>query len=139
MKISKLSPNFEVHSIRETVGFYQEHLGFNLVMAVNEAQDGIVQDFENGKEYVYALVQKDGVEFMFQRTDTFKEDVLFSKGLSIGASVSFYFEIENIQEFYSTLKAKNLKITDLKTTWYGMQEFYLQDNNGYILAFAEKI
>ncbi|EKB58258.1 hypothetical protein HMPREF9700_02066 [Bergeyella zoohelcum CCUG 30536] len=34
--------------------------------------------------------------------------------------------------------AYNLQITELKTTWYGMQEFYLKDLNGYILGFAEK-
>jgi len=36
------------------------------------------------------------------------------------------------------MKSKNLQVTDLKTTWYGMQEFYLKDLNGYILGFAEK-
>ena len=33
----------------------------------------------------------------------------------------------------------NLELTELKTAWYGMQEFYLKDPNGYILGFAEAI
>ncbi|MGJ1286808.1 VOC family protein [Sphingobacterium spiritivorum] len=80
MKISKLSPNFEVINIRKTVDFYTKNLGFNLIMAVPETQDGIDSAFAENKEYVYALVQKDNVEFMFQRSDTFKDDVVFSKG-----------------------------------------------------------
>lgn len=84
------------------------------------------------------MMQKDNVEFMFQRSDTFKNDVVFAKGQAIGATVSFYMEIEGIQEFYQDLKSKNLELTELKTTWYGMQEFYLKDLNGYILGFAEK-
>ncbi|WPO77184.1 VOC family protein [Flavobacterium sp. KACC 22761] len=138
MQISKLSPNFEVTDIKKTVDFYTENFGFKLIMAVPETQDGVEQTLAKNKEYVYAMMQKDNVEFMFQRSDTFKNDVLFTKDLPIGATVSFYMDIEGITEFYSTLKNKNLEITDLKTTWYGMTEFYLKDLNGYILGFAEK-
>ncbi|MCG7220833.1 VOC family protein [Acinetobacter sp. AG3] len=139
MKICKISPNFEVTDIKKTTAFYTENLGFNLIMAVPESQDGIDQTFLENKEYVYALVQRDNVEFMFQRSDTFKNDVVFSRGLAIGATVSFYMEIESINEFYLALKHKNLQLTELKTTWYDMQEFYLKDLNGYILGFAEKV
>ncbi|EFK57269.1 VOC family protein [Sphingobacterium spiritivorum] len=138
MKISKLSPNFEVIDIRKTVDFYTKNLGFNLIMAVPETQDGIDSAFAENKEYVYALVQKDNVEFMFQRSDTFKDDVVFSKGQTVGATVSFYMEIEGIKGFYENLKSKELEMTELKTAWYGMQEFYVKDLNGYILGFAEK-
>ena len=118
MKICKISPNFEVTDIKKTTAFYTENLGFNLIMAVPESQDGIDQTFLENKEYVYALVQRDNVEFMFQRSDTFKNDVVFSKGLAIGATVSFYMEIEGINEFYLALKHKNLQLTELKTIWY---------------------
>ncbi|AUP79261.1 VOC family protein [Flavivirga eckloniae] len=138
MKVNKLTPNFEVKDIRKTVEFYQSVLGFTLVMAVPETQDGIEQSFADGKEYVYALVSKDNVEMMFQRTESFKRDVFFAKDLSISASVSFYMEIEGVDSFYEHIKSEGLNPTELKTAWYGMREFYLTDNNGYILGFAEK-
>ena len=138
MKANKLTPNFEVKDIRETIEFYQSVLGFSLVMVVPETQDGIEQSLADGKEYVYALVSKDNVEMMFQRIDSFKKDVLFAKDLSMGASVSFYIEIDGIDTFYEQIKNKGLNPTELKTAWYGMREFYLKDNNGYILGFAEK-
>ncbi|MCU0354891.1 MAG: VOC family protein [Cytophagales bacterium] len=138
MKANKLTPNFEVENIKQTVAFYTENLGFKLVMAVPESQDGIEQTFAENKEYVYAMMQKDNVELMFQRSDTFKNDVVFSKNLPVGATVSFYMDIEGLKELYETLKNRNLQITELKTTWYGMQEFYVKDVNGYILGFAEK-
>jgi uncharacterized glyoxalase superfamily protein PhnB len=138
MKIGKLTPNFEVSNIKETVSFYSEHFGFKLVMAVPENQNGIEQTLAPEKTYVYAMMQKDNVELMFQRSDTFKNDIVFSKDLPIGATVSFYMDIEGIKKLYETLKGKNLRMTDLKTTWYGMQEFYVKDLNGYILGFAEK-
>ncbi|WP_207513806.1 hypothetical protein [Longitalea luteola] len=138
MKITKLTPNFEVTDVIQTVAYYEEHFGFKLVMCVPESQDGVEQSFAKDKSYVYAMMQKDSVEIFFQRSDTFKEDVVFSQGLSIGASVSFYMDITGIKEFHQKMKAKNLQVTDLKTTWYGMHEFYLKDPNGYILGFAEK-
>jgi hypothetical protein len=107
-------------------------------MAVPETQDGIEQSLTDGKEYVYALVSKDSVEMMFQRTDSFKEDVSLAKDLPMGASVSFYIEIGGIDGFYEQLKDSGLNPTELKMAWYGMREFYIKDNNGYILGFAEK-
>ena len=138
MKANKLTPNLEVTNIRETIEFYQSVLGFSLVMAVPETQDGIEQTLTDVKEYVYALVRKDRVEMMFQRTDSFKEDVPLAKDLSVGASVSFYMEIDGLDSFHEQIKSKGLTPTALKTAWYGMREFYLTDNNGYILGFAEK-
>jgi uncharacterized glyoxalase superfamily protein PhnB len=138
MKIYKLTPNFEVANIKATIKFYQEILGFNLVMAVPETQDGIEQQLSENKEYVYALISKNSVELMLQRTDSFKEDVVLSNGLTLGASVSFYMEIDGIENFYIEIKNRNIRATELKTTWYGMREFYMYDNNGYILGFAEK-
>ena len=138
MKANKLTPNFEVKDIKQTVDFYSKNFGFKLVMAVPESQDGIEQTFAGNKEYVYAMVQKDNVELFFQRSDSFKHDVEFAKGLPIGASVSFYMDIEGIKDFYETLKSESLQMTELKTTWYGMQVFYLRDINGYVLGFAEK-
>ena len=114
MKITKLTPNFEVTDVKKSVAYYEKNFGFKLIMTVPATQDGIEQSFTEGKEYVYAMMQKDNVEIFFQRTDTFKEDVVFATGLPIGASVSFYMDIEGIDEFHQQMKAKKLEITELK-------------------------
>lgn len=138
MKVNKLTPNFEVKDVKETVNFYQFVLGFSLVMAVPETQDEIEQSFQEGKEYIYALVSKDKVEMMFQRSDSFKNDVKMAKDVPLGASVSFYMEIDGLHSFYDKVKDKVVEITEPKLAWYGMNEFYAKDPNGYILGFAEK-
>jgi uncharacterized glyoxalase superfamily protein PhnB len=138
MTIHKLTPNFEVSNIRETVHFYQSVLDFNLTMAVPESQDSVEQKLEEGKEYVYALIVKDKVEIMLQRTDSFKQDIALAEDAKIGASVSFYMEIDGLNELYNTIKDKVKNSTKPKTAWYGMREFYIKDPNGYILGFAEK-
>lgn len=139
MKVNKLTPNLEVKDIESTVTFYQSVLGFTLVMAVPSTQDAMDESFISDKDYVYALVKKDGVELMFQRTDSFKQDVTLARGLPIGASVSFYMEMNGLDDFFVSIKDKVDVFTAPEMAWYGMREFYLKDINGYILGFAEKV
>jgi uncharacterized glyoxalase superfamily protein PhnB len=39
---------------------------------------------------------------------------------------------------YENLKDKVTVVKELHTTWYGMQEFYVKDCNGYILGFSQQ-
>ncbi len=138
MKVNKLSPNFKVENIRQTVTFYRENFGFELNVAVPQSEDGVHQALVDDVEYSYAMMSKDGVQFMFQQATSFERDIAFGKDLDIAASVSFYMEIEGLEAFYKSLAGNKLELTAVETTWYGMREFYVRDINGYILAFAEK-
>ena len=138
MALKKLAPNFAVPDIEKTVAFYRDVLGFKLEMAVPEDKSGVEQELTEKKKYIYAMVSRDGVEVMFQRTDSIGEDVPPLKGVPIGASVSFYIEVENINALYQEIKPKAEVVKELETVWYGMQEFYVKDCNGYILGFAER-
>ena len=138
MGIKKLAPNFAVQDIKKTVAFYYDVLGFKLEMAVPEDKSGVEQELTEKKEYIYAMMSRDGVEVMFQRTDSIGEDVPPLKGVPLSASVSFYFEVEDISALYQEIKPKAEVVKELETAWYGMQEFYIKDCNGYILGFAER-
>ncbi|WP_373741982.1 VOC family protein [Neisseria sp.] len=136
LKISKLAPVFAVENVQKTAEFYTKHLGFQLAFAVPN-HDAVEEIFENGKEYRYAMLKSGEIEIAFQRLDTFQNDIRFAKNQPIGASVSFYMDVDNIQDLYNRLQSENLEITELKPTWYGVLEFYLKDLNGYILGFAQ--
>lgn len=135
--MKKLNPNLMVKDVKETVEFYQKNLGFQLIMAVPETQDGILNEIPADKKVVYALVKNGDVEIMFQAEKSFKEDVSVLKDAQIGASCTFYIELENVEDFYNSIKNKVDVVKELFTTWYGMKEFYIRDNNGYILTIAE--
>lgn len=137
MKLNKLTPNFAVQDIRKTVSYYQDILGFKLMMAVPEDKSGIDGELDESKTYIYAMMGRDNVELMFQRLDSIEEDIPPLKEFEQGASVSFYMEVEDIEFLYQAIKSKTDVVVDLKTAWYGMQEFYIRDCNGYILGFAE--
>ena len=138
MKLKKLTPNMMVNDVRESVEFYTDILGFTLDMIVPENSKTIENELKDGKNYVYAMVSRDEVFIMLMKKDVFEADLPMLKGTTIGASVSFYCDVDNINEVYHSLKNKVDIAIDLHTTWYGMQEFYIKDCNGYILGFAEK-
>ena len=138
MKVDTLTPNLAVADIRQTVTFYCENLGFELLMAVPETQDGVHKQLSADKEYVYAMLNKGNAALMFQRIDTLNEDITLFDKTEIGASISLYMQGKEIDAFYKELKNKNIQITEMKLTWYGIKEFYIKDNNGYILGFGEE-
>ncbi|MCK4358127.1 MAG: VOC family protein [Candidatus Cloacimonetes bacterium] len=134
MELKKLAPNFAVQDIEKTVAFYRDVLGFKLEMAVPEDKSGVEQELTEKKKYIYAMMSRNSVQVMFQRTDSIGEDVPPLKGVPIGASVSFYIEVEDINALYQEMKSKAEVVKELETVWYGMQEFYIKDCNGYILV-----
>ncbi|MFV9631538.1 MAG: VOC family protein [Methanosarcinales archaeon] len=138
MEMKKIAPNFAVLDIEKTVTFYRDVLGFKLEMAVSEDKSGVEQELSEQKIYIYAMMTRGSVQVMFQRTDSIGEDVPPLKGVPIGASVSFYMEVEDINALYREIKPKAGVVKELETAWYGMQEFYIKDCNGYILGFAER-
>ncbi|MFC2140013.1 hypothetical protein ACFLR4_05055, partial [Bacteroidota bacterium] len=56
-----------------------------------------------------------------------------------GGSIIMYFEIENLDEYYKSLKDKCEIVNDVYYTDYGIKEFSVRDNNGYILIFGENL
>ena len=127
-----------VDDVRESVKFYTDILGFTLNMVVPEDSKTIDNELKDDNKYVYAMVSRDEVFIMLMNKDVFGEDLPMLKGATIGASVSFYCDVDNINKVYNSLKGKVDIAIDLHTTWYGMQEFYIKDCNGYILGFAER-
>ena len=110
MELKKLAPNFAVQDISKTVTFYRDVLGFKLEMVVPEDKSGVEQELSEEKKYIYAMMSRDSVQVMFQRTDSIGEDVPPLKGVPIGASVSFYIEVDDINEMLANLKSKGIKL-----------------------------
>ena len=134
--MKKLTPNLAVKNIKETVAYYQEHFGFELQMAVSEDKSSMGAEFVEEKEYIWAMIASGGVVIMLQREDNLKEDLGVDFFDGIGASSSFYMEVEDVDALYENVKSKVDIAKEIDTTWYGQREFYVRDINGYILAFS---
>lgn len=140
VKFKKLTPDLMVSDVAKTVKFYISKLGFKLNMLVPAHEKVIETSLVEGKEYVYAMVSRDEVFVMFMRKDVYEEDVQELKGVSTGASATFYCDVDDVGSLYKSYKENGVDIIkDISPTWYGMKEFYIRDCNGYFLGFAEKV
>ena len=126
--LKKLTPNLMVEDVNHTLGFYRDTLDFEVLMTLPE-----VSPFD------FAIVRRDQVELMFQSRRSLSENVPALTGSPIGASQTFYIEVVGIRELYEQLRGKVDIVVDLHTTFYGTQEFYFRDINGYILSYSEAV
>lgn len=126
--LKKLTPNLMVESVDQTIAFYREVLGFAVLTTVGE---------EGALDFV--ILQRDSIEIMFQSRKSLSENVPALTGSPIGASQTFYIEVAGVKTLYEQLKGKVEIVVDLHTTFYGTEEFYFKDINGYILSFSEPL
>ncbi len=133
--MQRITPNMAVNNVYESVAFYHDILGFELLMAVAEEKSGFDTEMDRDKHYIWAMLKQGGVEIMLQETASLKEDAgdFFTQ---IGASMTLYITVDEIDAFYERIRQHVQILKPLETTWYGMREFYLRDCNGYVLAFA---
>jgi uncharacterized glyoxalase superfamily protein PhnB len=124
--LKQLTPNLMVEDIAATTAFYQELLGFELQTIVPDQAP-----------FDFAIMRRDGVTLMFQSRQSLSENVPALTGSAIGASQTFYIEVSGIERYYEELRGKVEIVVDLHSTFYGTQEFYFRDLNGYILSFSE--
>ncbi len=129
MKYQKLTPNLVVRDVAASVNFYCTVLGFQLGMKVPDAPP-----------YVFASVVTDGVEIFFNDHKSVKEDYPELVSRPIGGTLTLYTEVEGIEDILHAVEKAGAKITmPLKTQFYGIREFALEDPDGWVITIAERV
>ncbi|HEV2653407.1 MAG TPA: VOC family protein [Ktedonobacteraceae bacterium] len=128
IKLNKLTPNIMVEDVNRALQFYKEALGFEIVATVPD--EG---------QFDWAMLKRDGVEIMFQSRASLGAEIPVLQQREIGGALTFYMNIEGIKELYADLKGKVSIVQEMHTTFYGAQEFAIQDSDGYILSFSETV
>ncbi|MCE5286812.1 MAG: VOC family protein [Pelosinus sp.] len=123
--LQQLTPNLMVDNVNETVKFYQEVLGFSLVMSVPETGT-----------FLWAMMSSEKVSLMFQERKSMLEEYPMLKDTSVGGGLTFYIKIKNVRSLYNKVQGRARIVLDLHKTFYGAEEFALQDPNGFVLTFA---
>lgn len=126
IQLKQLTPNLMVDNVNETVDFYQEILGFQLVMSV--PQEGV---------FNWAMVQNGDVSFMFQQRENIIGEYPVLKDVPMGGGLTFYIKVRDIKGLYNKVQKRVNIVLDLHRTFYGAEEFAIQDINGFILTFAD--
>lgn len=122
MKLNGLVPMLETENLRETIEFYMGLLGFEC--------NGFYPD---EKDPCWVSLVKDEVVIMFSDKDRSSE---------IGGAVitgTLYLYPANVNELWENLKDKAPIAYPIEDFDYGMREFGIKDNNGYILQFGQDL
>ena len=146
---NSLIPNLMANDVNETALFYQNVLGFSLIVGVadfeKEMEDGnIVMELKEGQKIDWVNMKmnpKDPAseEFMFQSRKSLEHDVPALKGVSIGASQTLYLRTNDVDAHFASIKDKVEVIQEPITRFYGMREWYFKDINGYILCYGQEL
>lgn len=128
MNYVSFTPNIGVRDVDETVRFYCDVLGFDLVMSVPESGPG-----------VWAMVGSGGTFVMFEQLKSLTDECPELDADKTPGALTFYIRVKGMGELYEKLNARGLLIRELGKTSYGTEEFSIADNNGYILTFTETI
>jgi len=135
----KLTPNMMVENVNNTVKYYRDVLGFEFVMGVPEKSQEIVSEPKVDQSLGFAIMKCNNIEIMFQSQKSLSEDIPEFGKMNVGCSITFYINVNDVKQLYDNLKDKVTIVSPLATKFYGMEEFYIRDYNGYIIGFAGKI
>ncbi len=124
--LKRLIPNLMVEDVNQTIDFYKNVLGFDVLATVPET----------GK-LNWAMLKQGNVEMQFQLRESLTEELPIFKDKAIGGALTLYIDVEGIEELHERLKDRVTIVQDMHTTFYGTKEFVLQDLNGFVISFAE--
>ena len=132
----KITTNLMVGSVNETLDFYEGVLGFSLVLGVPEGSRRIVTTREDDTPLGFAIIRRDDVELMLQSRKSLSEELPSFGEQSIGGSITIYIQVADAGKLYEDIRDRVTIVKDLHTTFYGTEQFYIRDCNGYVLTFA---
>ena len=117
MKLENVRPMLAVNSIDDTILFYRNVLGFECISRMEG----------------WASLRKDSVEIMISLPSAHEP---FEKPTFTG---SLYFNSSDVDALWVEIKDKARVVYPIENFFYGMREFAIRDNNGYILQFGQEI
>jgi len=119
MKLQGLTPMLRTAELRETVAFYETVLGFRCE-ALSE-------------DWGWASLRRDGVEIMIALPNAHEP---FERPAFTG---SLYIRTDDVDSLWLRVKDSARVCYPLEDFEYGMREFAVYDNNGYLLQFGREI
>ena len=121
MKIRQLIPMLESDDLSATVDYYTKTLGFQIQDTAQNEEEGLY----------WCSLCRDGAELMFTTRNAH----------SLQARATFngvlYFYPDDVDALWQELKDKTNVEWEPQDFGYGMYDFAIRDNNGFILAFGQ--
>jgi lactoylglutathione lyase len=127
-RFTKLTPNLLVANVERSLAFYIDTLGFARGMTVPDASP-----------FVFASVTSGAVEIFFNDAATAIQEYPGFAAKPLGATGTMFIETVDVDALHERIESSVKVVMPLETKFYGMREFAIEDPDGYVITFAERV
>jgi len=128
MTVKKITPVLLVKEIESIVPFWVERLGFAKTIEVPD-----------GNKLGFAAFQKDAAEVMYQTYASVEKDAPASMSAEARKGPTYlYLEVDDLDAVLAAMKDVKM-VMPVRTAFYGMREFSVQDPGGHFITFAQPV
>ena len=122
------TPNLIVRDIAASTAFYRDVLGFSVKMTVPEQAP-----------FVFVWLERDSVPVFLNDPAAVAKDYPGAASRQPGGTCTMFFVITGVDDLHAEVAPRANVVMPLKTQWYGMREFAIEDPDGHLITFAERV
>jgi uncharacterized glyoxalase superfamily protein PhnB len=128
MNVKRITPVLLVKEIEPIVPFWVERLGFAKTIEVPD-----------GNKIGFVTFQKGSVEVMYQTYASVEKDAPPSMSAAARKGPTYlYIEVDDFDAVLAAMKDVKM-VMPVRTAFYGMKEFGVQDPGGHFITFAQPV
>ena len=124
--LKHLTPVLVVPSVSDCLPFWTDRLGFQLTTQV-PGDDG---------SPVFAILERDGIEIMYQTSASALADGAMSQRELDGHSVALFITVASIDDIERRIGGAPV-VKPRHDTFYGSTEIYVKEPGGNVVGFAQ--
>ena len=128
MNVKRITPVLLVNEIEPLLPFWIDRLGFTKTIEVPD-----------GNKLGFAAFQKGAVEVMYQTYASVEKDAPASVSAEARKGPTYlYMEVNDLDAVLTAMKDVKI-VMPVRTAFYGMKEFGVQDPGGHFITFAQPV
>ena len=125
---SSVTPNLIVNDVAESTRFYQDVLGFQVKQTVPDEAP-----------HVFVWLERDGVPVFLNDPKAVADDYPEADRRPFGGTATIFFVVTAVDDLHAKVAPHAKVVMPLKTQFYGMREFAIEDPDGHLITFAERV
>ena len=125
--VRKLTPVLVVEEIEPCLPFWVERLGFKKTVEVPE-----------GAKLGFVILEKDGIEVMYQSRASVEKDVPALAAGPRGHSTALFIEVSDVGAVERAMQGMEA-VLPRRQTFYGMDEIGVREPGGRVIIFAQPV
>lgn len=130
MTVNSLTPDLMVEDLAETVEWYESVFDAEVEARLPDGDD----------DSWWAQLAIGDASLMVQERDSLTEKISTLDGSAVGGSLALYLDVDDAERLRNNLADAGVEIAeDLHETDFGWEQFAIEDCNGYVLWFGEKL